>query len=186
MIGDAAHQNPPFMGEGMMSGYRDAFNLSWKISYVLNNGFSDALLDSYQQERRPHAKFVVENSAGIGELMEAYAQAEDHNDVPQELVAKGYGSFVLPNLDEGLFFEGKAKESMAAGQLFPQIVVYKDGEIMERRDDLFGEGFTLISKNEITINEVYKDFLNKLNCTYLTLDNEMIISKEWNKTLIKL
>ena len=186
LIGDAAHQNPPFMGEGMMSGYRDAFNLTWKIAYVLKNGFSDSLLDSYQEERRPHAKFVVENSAGIGELMEAYAQADDPKDVPQELVAKGYGSFVLPNLDEGLFYEGKAKESMAAGQLFPQIVVHKNGDITERRDDLFGVGFTLISKNEITINEVYRDFLNTLNCTYLTLDNEMIISNPWIADFLEL
>ena len=69
-MGDAAHQNPPFMGEGMMSGYRDSFNLAWKISYVLNNGFSDVLFASYQEERRHHAKFVVENSAGLGELMD--------------------------------------------------------------------------------------------------------------------
>ena len=39
LIGDAAHQNPPFMGEGMMSGYRDAFNLAWKIAFVIKNNF---------------------------------------------------------------------------------------------------------------------------------------------------
>jgi 3-(3-hydroxy-phenyl)propionate hydroxylase len=179
LMGDAAHQNPPFMGEGMMSGYRDAFNLAWKISYVLNNGFSDVLLDSYQEERRPHAKFVVENSAGIGELMEAYAQASDPNEVPKELVAKGYGSFVLPNLDEGLFYGGKALDSMAAGQLFPQIVVYENGEISERKDCLFGDGFTLISQHEISISDSHRDFLNKLNCNYLILDKEIIDSNPW-------
>ena len=186
LIGDAAHQNPPFMGEGMMSGYRDAFNLAWKISYVLNNGFSDVLLDSYQEERRPHAKFVVENSAGIGELMEAYAQASDPNEVPKELVAKGYGSFVLPNLDEGLFYGGKAVDSMAAGQLFPQIVVYEDGAISERKDCLFGDGFTLISQHEISISDSHRDFLNKLNCNYLILDKEIIDSNPWVNGFLEL
>ena len=186
LMGDAAHQNPPFMGEGMMSGYRDAFNLAWKISYVLNNGFSDVLLDSYQEERRPHAKFVVENSAGIGELMEAYAQASDPNEVPKELVAKGYGSFVLPNLDEGLFYGGKALDSMAAGQLFPQIVVYEDGAISERKDCLFGDGFTLISQHEISISDSHRDFLNKLNCNYLILDKEIIDSNPWVKGFLEL
>ena len=186
LMGDAAHQNPPFMGEGMMSGYRDAFNLAWKISYVLNNGFSDVLLDSYQEERRPHAKFVVENSAGIGELMEAYAQASDPNEVPKELVAKGYGSFVLPNLDEGLFYGGKALDSMAAGQLFPQIVVYENGEISERKDCLFGDGFTLISQHEISISDSHRDFLNKLNCNYLILDKEIIDSNPWVNGFLEL
>ncbi len=186
LMGDAAHQNPPFMGEGMMSGYRDAFNLAWKISYVLNNGFSDVLLDSYQEERRPHAKFVVENSAGIGELMEAYAQASDPNEVPKELVAKGYGSFVLPNLDEGLFYGGKALDSLAAGQLFPQIVVYEDGEISERKDCLFGDGFTLISQHEISISDSHRDFLNKLNCNYLILDKEIIDSNPWVNGFLEL
>ena len=186
LMGDAAHQNPPFMGEGMMSGYRDAFNLAWKISYVINNGFSDVLLDSYQEERRPHAKFVVENSAGIGELMEAYAQASDPNEVPKELVAKGYGSFVLPNLDEGLFYGGKALDSLAAGQLFPQIVVYEDGEISERKDCLFGDGFTLISQHEISISDSHRDFLNKLNCNYLILDKEIIDSNPWVKGFLEL
>ena len=83
LLGDAAHQNPPFMGEGMMSGYRDATNLAWKIALIINKGIHKNLLNTYQTERKPHAKFVVENSAGIGELMEAYAATEDPNTVPK-------------------------------------------------------------------------------------------------------
>ncbi|GIT60714.1 MAG: hypothetical protein Ct9H300mP20_05410 [Gammaproteobacteria bacterium] len=39
LIGDAAHQSPPFMGQGMMSGYRDSLNLSWKLINVIKNSF---------------------------------------------------------------------------------------------------------------------------------------------------
>jgi 2-polyprenyl-6-methoxyphenol hydroxylase-like FAD-dependent oxidoreductase len=179
LIGDAAHQNPPFMGEGMMSGYRDAFNLAWKISYVIKNNFSPSLLDTYQEERRPHAKFVVENSAGIGELMEAYANADDPKDVPAELVTKGYGSFILPNLDEGLFYGGKADETMASGQIFPQISSYRDGLIEERKDYLLGDGFVFLSKHKIEISEEHKDFLDKLNCCFITIETNEIESNPW-------
>ena len=186
LIGDAAHQNPPFMGEGMMSGYRDAFNLAWKISYVINNNFSPILLDSYQEERRPHANFVVENSAGIGELMDAYANANDPEDVPEELVAKGYGSFILPNLDEGLFFGGKALDSMAAGQIFPQIVLYKDGVIEERKDHLLGNGFSFISKNKIKILDHHKEFLDQLNCKFITVEADVLESNPWVSGFLEL
>ena len=179
LIGDAAHQNPPFMGEGMMSGYRDAFNLAWKIAFVIKNIFSSNLLDTYQEERRPHAKFVVENSAGIGELMEAYANADDPKDVPSELVAKGYGSFILPNLDEGLFYGGKADDSMAAGQFFPQIASYKAGLIEAHQDYLLGDGFAFLSKQEIEISEEHKEFLDKLNCCFVTLEKDVIESNPW-------
>ena len=152
LLGDAAHQNPPFMGEGMMSGYRDATNLAWKIALIINKGIRKNLLNTYQTERKPHAKFVVENSAGIGELMEAYAATEDPNTVPKELVAKGYGSFVLPNLQEGLFYKGKADETTGAGQLFPQPIKIKEGVISQRLDGLLGNGFALVSKKQIVLN----------------------------------
>ena len=186
LIGDAAHQNPPFMGEGMMSGYRDAFNLAWKIAFVIKNNFSPNLLDTYQEERRPHAKFVVENSAGIGELMEAYANADDPKDVPSELVAKGYGSFILPNLDEGLFYGGKADDSMAAGQFFPQIASYKDGLIEEHQDYLLGDGFAFLSKQEIEISEKHEEFLDKLNCCFVILEKDVIESNPWVAGILEL
>ena len=85
-MGDAAHQAPPFMGEGMMSGYRDAVNLSWKVACTIKNELNEKLLETYEEERIPHSKFVVKNSAGIGELMEAYAENEDPIKVPQDLV----------------------------------------------------------------------------------------------------
>ncbi len=179
LLGDAAHQNPPFMGEGMMSGYRDATNLAWKMALVVNKGISKDILDTYQEERKPHAKFVVENSAGIGELMEAYAAAEDPNTVPQELVAKGYGSFVLPDLEEGLFYKGKADQAMGAGQLIPQLIEMKNGEISKRLDNLFGSGFALISKKEILLKEKDQNFMSLLNTALVVLDQDMLDQNIW-------
>ena len=179
LLGDAAHQNPPFMGEGMMSGYRDATNLAWKIALIINKGIHKNLLNTYQTERKPHAKFVVENSAGIGELMEAYAATEDPNTVPKELVAKGYGSFVLPNLQEGLFYKGKADETTGAGQLFPQPIKIKEGVISERLDSLLGNGFALVSKKQIVLKQEDHNFMSLLDTSMVVLDQDLLDQNFW-------
>jgi len=59
LLGDAAHLTPPFVGQGLGSGLRDAYNLAWKLAFVLGHGPDDRLLDSYQAERRPHARALI-------------------------------------------------------------------------------------------------------------------------------
>jgi 3-(3-hydroxy-phenyl)propionate hydroxylase len=179
LVGDAAHQAPPFMGEGMMSGYRDAVNLAWKIAVTIKNELNNKLLKSYEEERIAHSKFVVENSAGIGELMEAYAQASDPEEVPRELVAKGYGSFVLPNLSNGLFFGGKANETMHSGEIFPQPLQYHNSKIVKRMDHILGSKFCLVSESKFSVSEENKRFLELLGCKSLILKKEYIDENSW-------
>ena len=62
LAGDAAHMTPQFIGQGMNSGVRDADNLSWKLADVILRGASQTLLDSYETERRPHAKAMIDLS----------------------------------------------------------------------------------------------------------------------------
>ncbi|WP_036516284.1 bifunctional 3-(3-hydroxy-phenyl)propionate/3-hydroxycinnamic acid hydroxylase [Nevskia soli] len=62
LAGDAAHMTPQFMGQGASSGIRDACNLGWKLDLVLSGKAEDALLDSYERERRDHAKAMVDVS----------------------------------------------------------------------------------------------------------------------------
>ncbi|HEY3833803.1 MAG TPA: bifunctional 3-(3-hydroxy-phenyl)propionate/3-hydroxycinnamic acid hydroxylase [Acidimicrobiia bacterium] len=69
LAGDAAHQMPPFLGQGMCSGMRDAANLSWKLAAVLHDGAPDALLDTYQSEREPHVRTIVEQAVGFGRII---------------------------------------------------------------------------------------------------------------------
>lgn len=81
IAGDAAHQTPPFLGQGLCAGVRDASNLAWKLAHVLRRGHSEALLDSYEAERRPHVTTVVARAKAfgeiIGELDKAKARARD-------------------------------------------------------------------------------------------------------------
>ena len=64
IAGDAAHQTPPFMGQGMCAGIRDASNLAWKLAHCARNGHDDAMLDSYQSERHPHVRAFIEGAVG--------------------------------------------------------------------------------------------------------------------------
>ncbi|MGL4883310.1 MAG: bifunctional 3-(3-hydroxy-phenyl)propionate/3-hydroxycinnamic acid hydroxylase [Waterburya sp.] len=59
IVGDAAHQMPPILGQGMCSGIRDAQNLCWKLDLVLRGLAPDKLLDTYQTERLPHVQEIV-------------------------------------------------------------------------------------------------------------------------------
>ncbi len=69
IAGDAAHLTPPFMGQGMCAGIRDASNLAWKLAHCVKFGSDDALLASYQQERAPHAREYIETAISLGELI---------------------------------------------------------------------------------------------------------------------
>lgn len=69
LAGDAAHIMPVWQGQGYNSGMRDAFNLAWKLALVVNGTAGEALLDSYQQERRDHAKAMIDLSVTAGNVL---------------------------------------------------------------------------------------------------------------------
>ena len=69
LAGDAAHLTPPFAGQGMNAGLRDAFNLAWKLAAVLGGKLGPKLLASYEPERRDHAWSMIEFALNIGRVM---------------------------------------------------------------------------------------------------------------------
>lgn len=71
LLGDAAHLTPPFIGQGLCAGLRDAMNLSWKLAGVLRGSLDQVVLDSYQAERKPHARAMIMLALSVGHSMTA-------------------------------------------------------------------------------------------------------------------
>ncbi len=133
LAGDAAHQTPPFMGQGMCAGLRDAANLGWKLAAVCA-GAGGALLDSYQTERLPHVRAYIELTMQMGRLINETAAAIDNPNVsvadggPQAL------SQIRPRLGPGL------GHGPHRGEMFPQPCI--TGQPL--RDDRLGPGWALV------------------------------------------
>jgi 3-(3-hydroxy-phenyl)propionate hydroxylase len=78
LAGDSAHQMPPFMGQGLNSGMRDAINLAWKLAYVQRGWCDENLLATYSSERIPHARATVQASVDTGRLIDQIAGRQSH------------------------------------------------------------------------------------------------------------
>lgn len=153
LVGDAAHQTPPFYGQGMCHGIRDARNLTWKLRAILRDGVSDDLLDTYQVEREPHVRAIIEQSVANGRyicvLDPAEARARDermrellHNPAPQ---APKTWRDTIPGLTAGVLDD--AGVSPAIGLLFPQPWVRDADERRLRLDDTIGADWALIVRD---------------------------------------
>jgi 2-polyprenyl-6-methoxyphenol hydroxylase-like FAD-dependent oxidoreductase len=68
LAGDAAHEMPPFLGQGMCSGIRDSHNLAWKLDLILRDSVDTSVLDTYQSEREPHVRFITEKAIELGRV----------------------------------------------------------------------------------------------------------------------
>ncbi len=145
LAGDAAHQTPPFAGQGLCAGLRDAANLAWKLSAVARGEAGEALLDSYQAEREPHVRAFIDLALMMGRTVcitdPAAAAARDAAMLAQRAEGTAPARPVgAPPLTGGCLMAG----SPGAGEVFPQPWA-ADGS---RLDDAAGAGAWLISRTE--------------------------------------
>ena len=144
LAGDAAHQMPPFAGQGMCAGVRDAVNLAWKLDLVLSGQAEESLLDSYTSERLPHVQSTIQFSVDLGRIIcisdpEAASMRDEAMIAARQQVAQGEPPPTFPP-GPGIFLEGDP----LAGQMFLQREVAREGS-RGLFDDLVGSGFCLIS-----------------------------------------
>jgi 2-polyprenyl-6-methoxyphenol hydroxylase-like FAD-dependent oxidoreductase len=139
LAGDAAHQMPPFAGQGMCAGLRDVVNLAWKLDLVLDGRAAPEVLATYDEERRPSVNAAIDFSMELGKVIcvpdPAEAAARD------EAMAAMYDGGVsdvpgLPGIASGLVAVG----APLAGELFPQ------GDLDGRWfDDVHGAAWQLVT-----------------------------------------
>ncbi|WP_321857296.1 bifunctional 3-(3-hydroxy-phenyl)propionate/3-hydroxycinnamic acid hydroxylase [Paraburkholderia tropica] len=163
LLGDAAHQMPPFMGQGLCAGVRDAYNLAWKLHAVLQGEADASLLDTYAEERRPHVQSVVEHAKSfglvIGELNPEAALERDRR-LSADL-ASGKATTVrqdfIPGLSAGLLYKQEDGElGIASGRLFPQPWLSSDNLPRTRLDDLVRGRFHVVCSGKALAVEARK------------------------------
>lgn len=145
VLGDAAHVMPPFLGQGMCSGIRDAANLAWKLDLVRRGEAGDTVLDTYEAERRPHVSSIIDSAVRLGRFI--CASTDEEVEDRRRLVAGGEAAlgerlaFRLPVLEPG------ALVSSGGGKLLPQDV--PPGGVPS--DEWLGSGFVAFVSDEDAI-----------------------------------
>jgi 3-(3-hydroxy-phenyl)propionate hydroxylase len=154
LMGDAVHQTPPFLGQGLCAGIRDASNLAWKLAHVLRGSAVDTLLDSYEVERKPHVRSVVASAKEfgkiIGELDPVAAVARDAR-LRAELKsgkAETIRQKFIPDLTSGLI----DPLTKLGGKLFVQPRVRSVDGTVRRLDDLLKPEFWAITGTQETMS----------------------------------
>jgi 3-(3-hydroxy-phenyl)propionate hydroxylase len=93
VLGDAAHLTPPFVGQGMAAGLRDALNLTWKVAGVLGKTLPESVLDTYEQERKAHAAAMILMAVSVGAAMTGGGAL---GDLVRHVLFPRLGNFRLP------------------------------------------------------------------------------------------
>lgn len=159
LLGDAAHLTPPFSGQGMNAGLRDAMNVAWKLVTVLRAGADDRLLDSYDIERRPRVWAMTRLAVALGDIV---MPADPSKLLFREHLGKALKPFPQvqdyfmqmrflpkPRYEKGAFVGLVAEPAPASliGEMIPQpALAGKDGPV--KLDSALGTGFALIAQNE--------------------------------------
>jgi len=146
LAGDAAHQTPPFAGQGMCSGLRDAANLAWKLQAVSEGEAGPDLLDTYQVEREPNARAYIELAIGMGRVVctrdVAAAATRDAEMLANMASGASPPALSPPPIAAGCILAG----SPGAGTMFPQPCI-GSGRRRLRIDDLLDEDAWLIARS---------------------------------------
>jgi 3-(3-hydroxy-phenyl)propionate hydroxylase len=149
LAGDAAHQTPPFLGQGLCHGIRDVQNLIWKIAAATHGGRAEPLRESYEAERRPHVTRIINMAVNAGReicMLDPAAAAERDRRLRRAALAGELPRTTfqgLPPLEDGLF-----SGMTAAGELFPQPAVRSGNGHVALFDDLVPPDVAVVATND--------------------------------------
>jgi len=154
LAGDAAHVTPPFAGQGLVAGLRDAANLAWKLAWVVQGLAAPRILDSYDAERRPHARAMVLLAVRMGRLVMPRSRL-------MAFLTHGFIRLIrlVPPLralideqkikprqryKQGLRVHGATRSGLSRGEPLKQARVQMIDGTTGLSDDTLGSGFALV------------------------------------------
>lgn len=159
LLGDAAHQMPPFLGQGACAGFRDAMNLAWKLHLVTQGHVPASLLASYEVERRPHVQTIIRRVIAFGSVIQTtnrvQAWVRDRVLALQSLMGRSMApdGGISPPLTDGILAAtppGKSKQRNEVAfqgcglPLLQRPVMLPDGRIVPL-DDVLGLRFAVVA-----------------------------------------
>jgi 2-polyprenyl-6-methoxyphenol hydroxylase-like FAD-dependent oxidoreductase/catechol 2,3-dioxygenase-like lactoylglutathione lyase family enzyme len=165
LAGDAAHTMPPFMGQGLCSGVRDATALAWKLDLILRGLADDRLLDSYTDERRPQNEFIVNFSTEMGRVSCVLDEAAARDRDAMLRASESPPAPGLPGLSGGV----RAADAPLAGELAVQGIVRLRGRA-GRFNEVVSDGFVLIARRSPALADEQFAFLDWIGADVVALD----------------
>ncbi len=166
VAGDAAHQTPPFLGQGMCAGIRDAANLAWKLALSLKGNTNPSVLDSYEQERIDHVRSYITTAIDLGQLI----NRNNNTDLYEKLNAPdGKMKSIAPTLGKGLAIQ----ENTHVGSICPQPTLTRVGDHPTFLDDHCGYAPNLLidSKGAEELSDEQSAVLNRYESAGLCVVN---------------
>jgi 3-(3-hydroxy-phenyl)propionate hydroxylase len=148
ILGDAAHLTPPFIGQGMGAGIRDAMNLAWKVAGVYHGALAPDVLDTYEQERKPHTRQLIRLALTIGRSMTGGGRAGDllrRVVLPRLRLIPGLRNRIVDSATPPLHRSALVLKSPRPGQLGGTLCPNPALPQGKRLDDVVGTGFALIT-----------------------------------------
>jgi 3-(3-hydroxy-phenyl)propionate hydroxylase len=155
LLGDACHQMPPFLGQGLCAGIRDVGNLAWKLDMVARGRAADRLLDSYESERKPHVRAVVASAKQLGQIVGELdpTRAADRDRRLRAAMTDGRTETVrqkyIPDLGAGI-----VDPESGGGTLFVQPRILSDDGAAMLLDDAIAPGFLIAARDPAILGKL--------------------------------
>ena len=153
LAGDSAHQMPPFLGQGMCSGIRDAQSLAWRLDLALKGCEYATLLDDYERERCEHVRHIIRGAMFLGNTIQTRSRLKAI--LRNNLLLRPCSAVPILNklfmwvanrkrpIENGFFGQNRKR---VVGRLFPQPVVTRSDGPPILLDELLGQGFAVVAR----------------------------------------
>ena len=189
ILGDAAHQMPPFASQGLSSGLKDASNLCWKLAHVISNQLNEGILDTYEIERMDEVKSSINSSIALGRLIDSLSIAYRDNTpleeaIPPEAREQAYGkkSLTAQSISKGLF-SNLAKDNNV-GKVVPMIHFLNQSKDISI-DDLLDSRFAVVSDKdpEGLLNENTISYFKAINTVFININKYKFINSKFEELI---